>query len=322
MPRTDVAHPSTAAIAGHPMHPALVPLPIGAAALAFVSDLAAARTGDAFWARSSRWLLRASLITGAAAAPLGSVDLLTIPAARRLPSAWVHAAGNSLVLLLTLLEVARRRGGVRATETAPDRTGFALALLGISGWLGGELSYRHRIGVMRAEATGEEAAEAAAMGEGRSSALSGPASPVAEDAGGGGLGWVGGAVTPVDRTVPAGVEEGVMPSEERADREREAHVPRDGATPGSVVSADAGGPGGLVAAGIPETAGGAATIAGGGAAPLGSGDAPDGGIGAGAALDPGTADAIARELARREEPAEGRADVLDADGPWGAGRDR
>lgn len=322
MPRTDVAHPSTAAIAGHPLHPALVPLPIGAAALAFVSDLAAARTGDAFWARCSRWLLRASLITGAAAAPLGSVDLLTIPAARRLPSAWVHAAGNSLVLLLTLLEVVRRRGGVRATEAAPDRTGFALALLGISGWLGGELSYRHRIGVMRAEAAGESATEAAPAGEGRSRGPVGAALPAVEDAGGGGLGLVGGAAAAADRTGPAGIEEGVMPSEERADREREARVPRDGATPGSAVSADAGGPGGLVAAGMPDTAGAVTTTTADGAAWVGSGDAPGPDLDPGSALDPGTADAIARELARGEEPAEGRADVLDDDRPWVAGRDR
>jgi uncharacterized membrane protein len=322
MPRTDVAHPSTVAIAGHPIHPALVPLPIGAAVLAFASDLAAARTGDAFWARCSRWLLRASLVTGAAAAPLGSVDLLTIPAARRLPSAWVHAAGNSLVLLLTLLEVARRRGGVRAAEAAPDRTGFALALLGISGWLGGELSYRHRIGVMRAEATGQRATEATSAEEDRPGGPVGAAFPVVEDAGGGGLGWVGGAVPTADRTGPAGVEEGVMPSEERADREREARVPRDGATPGSVVSADAGGPGGQVAAGIPETAGVATTTSGLGAALVDSGDAPVSDPDRGVALDPDTADAIARELARGEEPKEGRADVLDEDPRSERGRDR
>ena len=46
------AIPSTAAIAGHPLHPAVVPLPIGAFTGALAADVAYAATGDPFFARA------------------------------------------------------------------------------------------------------------------------------------------------------------------------------------------------------------------------------------------------------------------------------
>ena len=89
-----------------------------------------------------------------------------------------------------------------------------------------------------------------------------------------------------------------MASEDDADRAREARVPRDGPVPGSLVSSEPAGPGGLVATGT------AARPVDAHADPSGSGASP---------LDPGAADAIARELARGEEPEEGRADIPDDD---------
>src|SRR4051794_27205636 len=88
------SHPSTAAIAGHPLHPMLVPVPIGTLTAATVADVMWARTNDPFWARASAWLLGGSIVSGLAAAPLGLADFVTIPAARRRPEAWMHAVGN------------------------------------------------------------------------------------------------------------------------------------------------------------------------------------------------------------------------------------
>jgi hypothetical protein len=203
-------------------------------------------------------------------------------------------------MLLTLVEVLRRRGWVRAVEVAPDRTGLALVLLGITGWLGGELSYRHRIGVMRAAAMGETGEE---PGSSRHRPV---AVPVAGDPDLAGQAWGGGAVEAVDRTAPAGIDDGIMPSEERRERAREAEVPRDGAMPGSMVSAEPAGPGGLVAAAVPGT---------------GAVGGPQAAAGT-AALDPDAADAIARELARGEQPAEARADAGDNDRAWAGDPDR
>ena len=56
---------STAQIAGHPIHPMLIPFPIACFVLALVSDLAFWRTSNDFWASASLWLLGAGLIMAA-----------------------------------------------------------------------------------------------------------------------------------------------------------------------------------------------------------------------------------------------------------------
>lgn len=141
--------PSTAAIRGHPIHPMIVPLPIGFLVGALMSDLGYARTGDPFWARASRWLIASGLVTGLAAAPSGSVDFLTIARARR-REGWIHAVGNSAVMAVTAANLLARRGepGSGVFPAGVMLSGAAAALLGVTGWMGGELSYRHRIGVM------------------------------------------------------------------------------------------------------------------------------------------------------------------------------
>jgi uncharacterized membrane protein len=144
------AVPSLAALAGHPLHPMIVPLPIGAAVGALVADVLYVRTADPFWARSSRHLTDGAILTGALAASLGAVDFLGRPEIRQQPAAWVHAGGNAAVLGLALLGRRARRQDERRAVVP---TGLTLSLLsgvilGVTGWLGGELSYRHRVGVI------------------------------------------------------------------------------------------------------------------------------------------------------------------------------
>ena len=157
-------HPSTAAIAGHPIHPMLVPLPIGLLSAAAVSDLAAVATGDRFFARASRLLLGGGIATALTAAPFGAVDFLTIDAARRRPEAWLHGLGNLGVVAISGVNLAlRRQGDAKVTRTGVALSAAAAFMLLVTGWLGGELSYRHRIGV--AGSGGEE--DGAGTGAGR-----------------------------------------------------------------------------------------------------------------------------------------------------------
>jgi uncharacterized membrane protein len=143
------AHPSRAAIAGHPIHPMLVPLPIGFLVAAAASDALYAATDDRFFGRSSRWLLGGGIAAGLAAAPFGLLDLVSIEAARRRPEAWLHAIGNVGVLGISGANLALRlrHGDATARSTGLALSGVAAGLLAVTGWLGGELSYRHRIGV-------------------------------------------------------------------------------------------------------------------------------------------------------------------------------
>ena len=142
------AVPSTAAIAGHPLHPSFVPLPIGALACAFATDLAFARTNDPVWAKASRFLLGAGAATGAIAAPLGLVDFLTIEKARKNPAAWAHGIGNVGAIGLTLANLATRlRDPARGAKRGLVISAVTMGMLLVTGWLGGELSYRDHIGM-------------------------------------------------------------------------------------------------------------------------------------------------------------------------------
>lgn len=142
------AHPSTAAVAGHPIHPAMVPIPIGLLTATAASDVAHLITGQSFFARASRWLQAGGLLGGVAAAIPGLIDFSTIRAARH-PVGVAHAGGNVTLLGLSAIGLLLRRG-------SPNRVPFLAAILSIlaaamlagTGWLGGELAFRRHVGVI------------------------------------------------------------------------------------------------------------------------------------------------------------------------------
>lgn len=147
--RDDAPAPSRAAIFGHPVHPMLVPFPLAFLVGALLADLGFWATADVFWARASAWLLGVGLLTGLAAGAVGAIDYFGVPRANALRIGRVHAYGNVVALALALANWILRLGGP-ADAILP--TGLVLSLLtaavlGVTGWAGGELSYRHRIGV-------------------------------------------------------------------------------------------------------------------------------------------------------------------------------
>lgn len=145
---------STASILGHPIHPMLVPFPIAFLVGAFVSDLIFWGTGDAFWARASLYLVIAGLVTGVAAAVAGLTDFMTIDRAREHLAGWVHFLGNGAVLLLALIRTLLSWGDPAASVLPWGIVLSALmaGLLILTGWMGGELAYRYKIGVIEGEA--------------------------------------------------------------------------------------------------------------------------------------------------------------------------
>jgi uncharacterized membrane protein len=141
---------SVATIDRHPIHPMLVPLPIASVVGMLACDLAYATTRDPFFARASRHLTDAALVTGLAAGAFGAMDFTGRERIRRIDAAWFHAGGNLLVMGLA---VAGRMARQRDERGAVVPLGLALSavsstILGVTGWLGGELSYRHRVGVV------------------------------------------------------------------------------------------------------------------------------------------------------------------------------
>jgi uncharacterized membrane protein len=140
---------STASIAGHPLHPMLIPFPIAFFVFAFIGDLAFWRTGNAFWAMASLWLLGVGLIMAALAAVFGLIDFLGEPRIRALNDAWWHAGGNVLAVLISLYNWYMR---YTTGEAAILPTGLVLSLIVVcilffTGWMGWNMVYRHHVAV-------------------------------------------------------------------------------------------------------------------------------------------------------------------------------
>lgn len=146
----DSGIPSTVAIAGHPLHPLIVTFPIAFLTGVLGTDLGYWLTQDPFWARASVWLLGAGLLTGLVAAATGMMDFLKIDRVKKHSAGWIHAVGNIAGLFLSLINWVSRLGNP-ADAVLP--LGIILStvvalLLGVTGWYGAELIYRHKVAVI------------------------------------------------------------------------------------------------------------------------------------------------------------------------------
>ena len=90
---------TTAKIAGHPIHPMLIPFPIAFLVATLGCDLAFWSTGNGVWSTASLWLLGAALVMAALAAVAGLTDFIGDERIRALSAAWHHLIGNVLAVL-------------------------------------------------------------------------------------------------------------------------------------------------------------------------------------------------------------------------------
>ena len=137
---------------GHPFHPILVTVPIGAWVASIVFDgLSFIADDPAPFVEGSVWLIGIGLLGAAAAAIWGLMDMLGIPASTTArTTAYMHMYLNvGIVILYVINFVLRRRGGAEGeVELVPLILSLvALAALGASGWLGGKLAYRYGVRV-------------------------------------------------------------------------------------------------------------------------------------------------------------------------------
>jgi uncharacterized membrane protein len=127
----------------------IVPFPIAFLCGALVTDVVHLATAEPFWAYCSFWLVAAGTLTGLVAAVFGMVDFFGDARVRNLAVAKLHFAGNAVVILVSALNAWQRMedpiAGVAGAGVVLSALA-ALILLG-TGWLGGELAYRYRVGV-------------------------------------------------------------------------------------------------------------------------------------------------------------------------------
>jgi uncharacterized membrane protein len=88
---------------------------------------------------------------GVIAAVAGLIDFLGNPLIRVQPAAWVHLAGNLLVLVLSFFNalIHQRDGWTSVVPVGLTLSIIVVVILPITGWLGWALVYRHGVGVAR-----------------------------------------------------------------------------------------------------------------------------------------------------------------------------
>jgi nitrite reductase/ring-hydroxylating ferredoxin subunit/uncharacterized membrane protein len=125
---------------GHPLHPLLVTVPIGSWLGASWVDFTTGPSGR----KAASRLVGLGILAAGPTALAGASDWLdTMEGERRV--GFVHALGNDVALGLYIASWLSRRRGRHARGKALALAGAGM--LGVSGWLGGHLSYALGVGV-------------------------------------------------------------------------------------------------------------------------------------------------------------------------------
>jgi len=147
-------------IAGHPIHPMLVTIPIGLWIFSLVADLVALRSDSSqTWAIVALYALVGGIVGALAAALPGLVDLLSLKDRAIKKTALVHMGINLTVVALYVVNASLRWDAPAAGGLPLALSVVAVCMLAVSGWLGGKMVYLAGVGVSAAPAaTPEEAA--------------------------------------------------------------------------------------------------------------------------------------------------------------------
>lgn len=154
--RQQAKQPVSAVLAGpygHPFHPILVTVPIGAWIASLVFDIASHMVEDpTFLTEGAKWLIAIGVLGALAAASVGFLDLLGIstgtPAFR---TGLVHMSLNLAVTAAFAAGFLWRRA--IDDRHSPVSTGplalsvVSVAVLAVSGYLGGKLAYHYGVRV-------------------------------------------------------------------------------------------------------------------------------------------------------------------------------
>lgn len=150
---------SRASFGGHPIHPAMVAVPIGAFTVTLVADVVAYTAGDPRWGDTARYALIVGIVGALVAAVFGLIDYFKVT----MSEAGFRVARRHMIL--NLIAVALFVVSLWLRLSDPDGwcvPGFvastlAYLLVGASGYLGGELVFKHKVGVV--ETADREATE-------------------------------------------------------------------------------------------------------------------------------------------------------------------
>lgn len=136
---------------GHPLHPALTSVPIGAWTIAVMCDLVAAQRGSDEAAKMADALTAIGVVAAVPTALAGIADYSAIDRSTVAP-AGLHGLLNSAGLVLNIFSIRDRAAGNRGRGVLLSTVAFGL--VNISAWIGGELVNDKKVGVKHFEEPG------------------------------------------------------------------------------------------------------------------------------------------------------------------------
>ena len=137
-----------AQIAGHPIHPMLVTLPIGMWVFSIAADLIALRSASPdTWHAAALYTMVGGIIGAVAAAVPGLIDLMSLRDDAIKRTALKHMGINLTVVVLFVINAWMRSNGSLSPNAALGLSVVAIALLLVSGWLGGKMVYEAGVAV-------------------------------------------------------------------------------------------------------------------------------------------------------------------------------
>jgi uncharacterized membrane protein len=149
---------SPASIGGHPIHPMIIPFPIALWVFSLVADVIYLWRGNPVW---KDWIAFYALLGGilgaVAAAVPGIIDWLSLTDKAVVKIANWHARLNVIALVIFAgsfyLRTTSGASLVGGSYTIPVALSvLGVVLISISGWLGGEMVFKHGVAVRSSRA--------------------------------------------------------------------------------------------------------------------------------------------------------------------------
>lgn len=135
-------------IAKHPIHPMLVPFPIGLWVFSFVADVVFLMGwGPPVWNDVAFYTMAGGTVAALLAAPFGLLDFVSLKDPRTRRIGMMHLVLNLVIVAMFAVNLWLRMQYATGEGLPATLSAIAVLLLLGSGWLGGEMVYVHGAGV-------------------------------------------------------------------------------------------------------------------------------------------------------------------------------
>jgi uncharacterized membrane protein len=139
---------SPASIRKHPIHPILVAFPIGLWIFSLVCDLIfLLGWGGSLWKDVALYTMAGGTVGALLAAVPGLIDLLSLTDRKVKRLGTWHMSVNLVAVGTFAVNLWLRNHGSREASMPVALSVVGVILIGVSGWLGGEMVYVHGVGV-------------------------------------------------------------------------------------------------------------------------------------------------------------------------------